>query len=157
MASSEEHGAGSQRADASDALTLGDVTLLQPESVVEQRLASVKPLADLIRDVVAATAVVDARRQAPLPSYLHAVIVARASGTRVWLVGPNGDIAVPELDAEIAKLSRLPVRSGNIAVIAALTRPGASAVKIPMPSAWSTAASAGSADVDAVIDRVWPP
>lgn len=150
----------SKRAEApSGALTLQNVKLLQPESVVDARLAGADQLATLIKSVVASVNAADARTPGTLPSQVNAVIATRASGTRVWLVGPAGDIPIEGLDAEIAKLPRLTVHDGTVAVIAVLARPGTKPAELPLPSAWTSAAAGageGSVNVDRAIDLVWP-
>lgn len=145
---------------ASGTLTLQNVKLLQPESVVDARLAGADQLATLIKSVVARVNDADARTPGALPALVNAVIVTRASGTRVWLVGPEGDVAVDGLDAAIAKLPKLTVHDGSVGVIAVLARPGTTPAELPLPSAWTTAATAageGSVNVDRAIELVWPP
>jgi hypothetical protein len=148
-----------QHTPAAAPLTMNGVRLLEPETVIEQRLPDTDRFSRLLKAVVVAIGAFDASHPGALPAQLDAVVVARATGTRVWLVGPGGDLAAPALDVEIAKLRPAPVKERHVAAIVTLVRDGTTpaAANGGLPAAWKTAAGSTGGEIDAVIDKVWPP
>lgn len=143
-------------------LALDHVTLLQPEAVIEQRLADQSGWAAAIKAATDAVIAYDKSHPDVLPSELDLVIVARPSGMRCWLVGANGDVVVSELETALAKVPRFSVREGNVGVVATIVRAGSKpAARGPesayLPTSWKDAAGKqGSSGIDDVIDASWP-
>jgi hypothetical protein len=137
-------------------LATQNIRLLETEDVISQRLPDVDAFSDLLKSVGSAVIAYDVTH--PLPDELYVAVVARATGTRVWVTTPKGDVPTPGLDEDIAKLRKAPVKDGNVAAVIALLRTGASATTTDpvIPAAWKAAAPKGGASIDDVIDRVWP-
>jgi hypothetical protein len=146
--------------DLGSALAIKVTRLLEPESVFKRRVPDVEALALHLTRIGSAIAAFDAAHPGELPSQVDAAVVMRAAGTRVWLMGPDGDLAAPGLDAKIASLPTLPVMDRHVAVILTLVRPGTtpevSNDAVRVPSSWTAAAHPDGTDIDAVIDTVWP-
>lgn len=155
--SNSQTSSGTSEAPLASLLTLQSVTLLEPEGVIEQRISDVDALSTLLKGVAEAVGGFDVAHTGTLPAQVDVVVVVRATGTRVWLVGPAGDVAAPGLDADIAKLAPIPVKERHVAAILHLLREGATPnqERLQLPAAWSAAAGAEGSDIDTVIDRVW--
>jgi hypothetical protein len=145
--------AASPRADA---LALDHVTLLYPEAVIATRLPDTDGFAATLKSVGAAVGAYDAEHEG-LPADLDAIVVARKGAIRVWLVGPSGDVAIPQLDQTFGKLAAPRVIEGNVGAVATLRRTKATAAREPyLPASWKQAAGKQGGQLDQVIDAVWP-
>jgi len=138
---------------------MGQVTLLQPEAVIEKRLAENSNWAAIIKAATHAVVTYDKSHAYALPSDMDLVIVARPDAMRCWLVGPEGDVVIDELEWAFKKLPKFAVREGNVGVVVAIVRKGSKvAPRGPespyLPASWKAATGKGT--VDDVIDAVWP-
>jgi hypothetical protein len=143
-------------------LAMDHVPLLQPDAVIEKRLADQSGWAAAIKAATDAVIAYDKSHPDALPSELDLVIVARPTAMRCWLVGAKGDVVVSELELAFTKLPRFGVREGNVGVVVTIVRTGSKpAARGPespyLPAAWKGAAGKqGSSEIDDVIDASWP-
>jgi hypothetical protein len=146
-------------ASARPSLQLDHVTLLQPDSVLAERLVEIDTLAAATKSVEDAVIAYDASHPNSLPSELDVILVARPSGVRCWLVGAGGDVEVPELEEALRSVPKVKVLRGNVGAVGTFARAGATVSQHAprIPTTWRTAAGERGADVDHVIDTVWPP
>jgi hypothetical protein len=146
-------------APGSARLALDHATLLEPEDVIAARVTDQRAWTQATKQAVDAVLSYDAAHPAALPPDLDLFIAMRSTGTRAWLVGPAGDVEVPELDTQIAKLP-IVVKEGTVAVAATFARPGAHSAgrSLYMPAAWKAGAGSGSGGIpiDDAIGAAWP-
>jgi hypothetical protein len=140
------------------ALALDHITLLEPNEILEARLSDADGLTAAMKQATAAITAYDTQHPGALPAELDLVIAARANAIHAWAVGASGDISAPGLDAALAKLPVVPVKSGVVGAVATLVRPGTQPAKRGpyLPASWKAAAGAGGASVDDVIEKAWP-
>ncbi|MBE7420493.1 MAG: hypothetical protein HS128_22575 [Ideonella sp.] len=139
------------------------VVLLQPSSLLEQRVAGVDALADYIRAVeVAVREVVHANPSARPAAGFIVVAVRPGRHSKAWLdfdTPPAFDIS-RQLVARIGAVPPLDAHGGPVvfALKVALWGGFESARIAPAPAEWKAAThAAGHAlEVDALIDRIWP-
>jgi hypothetical protein len=139
-------------------LTTDHVTLLQPEAVIDKRLADPEGFAVLIKAATNAVAIYDGSHPDVLPGEVDIVLVARPNRVRCWLVGAKGDLEVPELEGPFANLPKVAVREGNVGAVATLTRAGGAkgGPRAPyLPATWKAAAGRHGSEIDGVIDAAW--
>jgi hypothetical protein len=162
-AKSSEPTAGSAQGSAVPAaksdLATKSVRLLEPEDVVGSRVASATNMATGLKNLEDTIGRYDVEHPHLLPAAVDVVVVARTTGTRLWLVSNGADFATPPgLDDAIAKLPPIPVSERHVAVILSMARPSGTAATTPkLPSAWTAVAKEKPMDIDDVIDVVWPP
>jgi len=138
--------------------TYDHMTMLEPDAVSSARVTDAVAMTTVLKQATGAVIAYDAAHAGALPNDVDVVVVVRANATRAWVVGPNGDLAMPDLAAALAKLPTVPVKESVVGVIATLVRSGATPAKRGpyMPAAWKAAAGAGGASVDDVIEKAWP-
>jgi hypothetical protein len=140
--------------DAAGALAVDHIDLLQPEDVVAQR-TDAKTLSALLEPIMS-TVVAYSRG---LPDEFDVFVAARAGAARIWLASATGDLTVPELERDLAKIPRVAIRSGAVAVAIRFVRGGTEVSphgKWFLPASWKAAAGQGRV-IDVDIDRVGPP
>lgn len=138
-------------------LAVDHATLLEPDDVVGKRVVDQDAFAATIKDVTVAVIAYDAKHPNVLPTELDIVVVMRQGGLRLWLVGAEGDLPIPEqLQSAVAAMPKVAVREGNVAVITTLAR-ARSAGRAPyLPTSWKAAAGKNGSDIDSIIAAVWP-
>lgn len=138
-------------------LEMERVTLLQTQDVVgarsetESLAAGLKAIAETVLS-----------HPEGLPDQLDAVVGARPSLTKIWLVSERGeDINAPALAAELAKLPPIPVRADVIALAIRFVRSGTakSEKQVFLPASWKATAKKEDSftSVDMMVERVLPP
>lgn len=146
----------SPSATTSTPLAVDHATLLEPDDVVGTRVVDQDALATTMKDITTMVIAYDAKHSNVLPPELDVVVVVRPSGMRLWLVGAAGDLDIPELEAAVAKLPKVAVREGNVAVITTFAHAKSATREPYLPTSWKAAAGKNGSDIDSVIDVVWP-
>jgi hypothetical protein len=139
-------------------LALDHMTMLEPDAVAGERLTDADALTNVIKQATNAVIAYDAAHAGALPADVDVVIVVRANATRAWVVGPSGDLAMPDLTASLAKLPAIPVKESVVGIVATLVRAGTEPAKRGpyLPASWKAAAGPGGGSVDDVIEKAWP-
>lgn len=137
-------------------LAVHHVTLLQPEDVINTRIIDQKSFAATIKHAMNAVLAYDAAHPGVLPPDFDLFVATRPFGTRAWLVGPDGDIPMKEIEDNIAKAPNA-VKDGTVAAAATITRAGSEAKprELYLPLAWKSAPGS-NVSMDEAIDRAWP-
>ena len=139
-------------------LALDHLTMLEPDAVAGERVTDADALTNVIKQATNVVIAYDAAHAGALPADLDVVVVVRANATRAWVVGPSGDLAMPDLTAALAKLPAIPVKESVVGVVATLVRAGTEPAKRGpyLPASWKAAAGPGGGSVDDVIEKAWP-
>jgi len=139
------------------------VVLLQPSSLLEQRVAGVDALADYIRAIEAAARDVVRANPAARPAAGFIVVAVRPGRrSKAWLdfdTPPAFDIS-RQLVGRIVAVPPLDANGGPVvfALKVALWGGFESARIAPAPVEWKAATQAAghTLEVDALLDRIWP-
>jgi len=142
-----------------------DVVLLQPGSVIDQRVeGGADALADYLRQAGLAAAAAVRLRPEQIPSAGFLVFAARPAGRiRLWLdfKPPLQAETSRAIERAIADAPTLPVKRGEVVFALRVGVWGARPPQAyaPAPQEWrDAAAQAGrKLDVESLVDRVWPP
>jgi hypothetical protein len=141
------------------------VVLLQPGDVIEQRVqGGADALADYVRRLGEASARAVKAHPAQIPSAGFIVVAARPGGqVHAWLDFKPAlmrETAI-DLDKAVQAAAPLSVKSGDVvfALRVGLWGSREPSTHAPAPQEWrDAAAQAGrKLDVEALVDRVWPP
>ena len=157
-AGSATNPAGSATATKSSgaALDVDHLTMLQPEAVVEARVADQDAFTDAIKSAKELVVAYDKDNPGALPADFDVFVVLRAGAIRAWLVGPSGDVSVPKLEASIAALPKVAVKESNVGVAMTMARGPAEKRNLYMPAAWKAAAAPGGSEISDTIEKAWP-
>lgn len=140
---------------------LQSIMLLQPESVIGERVPSVDSLSKYIRAIQAATGSA-LGNEAPSPASGYIVLAVRPGGeSNVWF---DFQPALPEetesrLRAAILAVPPFAAKSGTVVFALNVTLWDAPPVSgMPNPSAWRKAAEGHSNEIEVgdLVDKVWP-
>jgi hypothetical protein len=138
------------------ALDVDHITMLQPEAVVEARVADQDAFTDAVKAAKDLVIAYDRDNPGALPPDLDVFVVARAGAIRAWLVGPGGDVSVPKLESSIAALPKVAVKDSNVAVAMTMARGPAEKRNLYLPAAWKAAAAPGGSEMSDTIEKAWP-
>jgi hypothetical protein len=150
-------------ARAAEPLTKFGVVLLQPSSMLEQRVPSVDALAEYIKavEVAAREAVLAAPSKAAAGGFI-VVAVRPGRRSKVWLdfdASPGFDLS-RQIVTKVAAVRPFEARSGSVvfAIKVGLWEGLESARVAPSPLEWKavTSKSERPLEIDELLDKVWP-
>jgi hypothetical protein len=144
-------------AAATPAIELDHLTLLEPNSVLGERVTDADALSSLVKAAAQIVAAQDQAHPGSFPDDFDLVLAARPHAVHGWVVGPHGDLALPAVETAIAALPAPPVKEGVVGMVATMKRAGKTAAQRGpyLPASWKAAAGSG-AEIDAVIEKAWP-
>jgi hypothetical protein len=150
-------------AQAAEPITKFGVVLLQPSSVLEQRVPSVDALAEYIKAVeVAAREAVLAAPSKPAAGGFIVVAVRPGRRSKVWLdfdSSPGFDVS-RQIVTKVAAVKPFEAKSGSVvfAIKVGLWEGLESARVAPSPMEWKavTSQSERPLEIDELVDKAWP-
>jgi len=148
---------------ASKPYSVKSFMLLQPDSVLQERVGDVQGLANYVKSLDAAAAAALSRAKKPTPAAGFIVVAVRPNGqSKVWLdLSPALPPAVAtQLRTSLERVPPFKARDGVVVFAINTTLWGSAPTERqnPWPAEWKKAmkGAKGAVEVGDLVDRVWP-